>query len=62
MSKEHALNLDQRKKFGENYRPVKVCLWFSFEITEAHCCLLLFRRASFNLKDGFLLLSTKCIF
>ena len=42
MSWERALNFDQRKKFSENYNPMRVWLWFVYKFTENYCRLQLF--------------------
>ena len=42
MSCERALNFDQWKTFSENYKPMRVWLWFVYKFTENYCRLRLF--------------------
>ena len=37
MSLERLLNLDWWRSFSENYKPIRVWLWFVYKITETNC-------------------------
>ena len=42
MPREHALNFDQWETFSQNYKPMRVLLWFVYEIIENDCRSSLF--------------------
>ena len=42
MSCERPLNFDQRKRFSENYKPIRVWLWLVYRFIENDCRLRLF--------------------
>ena len=50
MSGERALNFDQWKTFFENYKPIRVWLWFVYKFTENVCHLRLFSNFIQTLK------------
>ena len=50
MSCERALNFDHRKKFSENYKTIRVWLWFVYKFTENNCRLRLFSEFYSNSK------------
>ena len=44
MSCEGRLNFDQWKTFSENYKPIRVWLWFVYKFTENNCHSQLFSQ------------------
>ena len=50
MSRERTLNLDHWKLFSENYKPMRVWLWFAYKITEAQLSFMTLRRVHSNSK------------
>ena len=51
MSCDRALNFDQWKIFSENYKPMRVWLWFVCKFTENHLSLATFLRVHSNSKE-----------
>ena len=44
MSRERDIDFDQQKIFLENYKPIRISLWFVYKITENNCLLRLFSK------------------
>ena len=42
MSYKLALTFDRWKAFSENYKPMRIWLWFIYKFTENYCCFWLF--------------------